>query len=127
VLFKDKTNKFLHQIRNIHLYEADYNFILKQKWREAQCQADHYQMIHSAQFGSTDPVLLEIMMQEISRMTNLPFVQINYDAQACYDRIIPDIAFQISLKYGVDHKIIHIVRSVSLDTKYFIKIGDVVT
>jgi hypothetical protein len=35
VLFIDKTIKFLHCIRNIHIYEADYNLILKQKWGKA--------------------------------------------------------------------------------------------
>jgi hypothetical protein len=54
-------------------------------------------------------------------------IQINYDTQACYDRIIPDMALQISLKYGVHEKIIKLVRQVMLETKYFIKLGNIVT
>jgi ABC-type uncharacterized transport system YnjBCD substrate-binding protein len=34
LLFKDKTNNFIHRTRNINIYEADYNMILKIKWGE---------------------------------------------------------------------------------------------
>jgi hypothetical protein len=133
VLFKDKSNRYLHRIRNIHIYEADYNLLLKQKWGEAVSTAEEHSLLHPAQFGSRknkrslDPIFSEIMMQEISRLTVIPFIQINYDAQACYDRIIPEIALQISLKYGVHENIIKLVRKVMLETKYYIKIGNTVT
>jgi hypothetical protein len=90
-------------------------------------------MIHTAQFGtretkqSTNPLWLEIMLQEISRMTNLPYILINYDAKACCNQIIPDIAFQISIKYRVHQKIIQLVQSVLTQTTFNQKIGDIVT
>lgn len=133
VLFKDATNKYLHRIRNIHIYEADYNLLLKQKWGEAVAHAEENTLLHSCQFGSRkdrrslDPIFTEIMMQEFSRLTTTSFLQVNYDAQACYDRIIPDIAFQISRKHGIHKKVIEMVRQVLHQTKYYIKIGNKIT
>jgi Reverse transcriptase (RNA-dependent DNA polymerase) len=66
-------------------------------------------------------------MQESSRLNITPFIQVNYDAQACYDRIIPKVAFQLSYKYGVNKKIKELVQKVMSQTKYFIKIGNTIT
>jgi hypothetical protein len=74
-----------------------------------------------------DPLISDIMMQESSRLNITPFIQVNYDAQACYDRIIPEVAFQLSYKYGVNNKIIEFVQKVMSETKYFIKIGNTIT
>ena len=133
VLFKDKDNNFLHRIRNIHIYEADYNLILKLKWEQAIALSENHNLLHPSQFGSrvskrsTDPVFTEILQQEVARMSNLPFIQINYDAQACYDRIIPEVAFQISRKYGVSPDVIDVVRNTMSHSKFFIKLGSTVT
>jgi hypothetical protein len=40
LLFKYKTNCFLHRTRNINLYKADYNMVLKIKWGEEMKQAE---------------------------------------------------------------------------------------
>jgi hypothetical protein len=132
-LFKDQDNHYIHRIRNIHIYEADYNLVLKLKWEQAIALAEKHQMLHTSQHGSRksrqsiDPITLEIMQQEISRHANVPYTQINYDAQACYDWIIPDIAFTISKKYGVHTNILHLVKETMSQSKYFIKLGSQVT
>jgi Reverse transcriptase (RNA-dependent DNA polymerase) len=132
-LFKDAHNRYVHRIRNIHIYEADYNFILKHKWEQAIALAEHHNTLHPSQYGSRkhrrsiDPVFLEIMQQEISRFTKTPYIQINYDAQACYDCIIPDIAFTVSRKHGVHPKILHIVQTMMKNSKYYIKLGTHIT
>ena len=130
---KDKNNTFVHRIRNIHIYEADYNFILKQKWGEAVASAEKHEQLHTSQYGSRksrtslDPVAIEIIQQEYTKMTHTPYVQVNYDAQACYDRIIPEIALKISKKYGIHENILKIVRKTLRNSKYYIKIGNVIT
>jgi hypothetical protein len=48
-----------------------------------------------------DPVLIEELQFEISRASRKMLVQTNYDATACYDRIIPNLAMMVSKKYGV--------------------------
>ncbi|KAI2495320.1 hypothetical protein MHU86_19219 [Fragilaria crotonensis] len=77
------------------------------KWREAMYRAEALQLLHSGQFGSrphrtaTDPVLLEELQFEISRITRKTLIQTNYDATSCYDRIIPNLAMIVSRKYGI--------------------------
>jgi Reverse transcriptase (RNA-dependent DNA polymerase) len=133
VLFKDNDNRYVHRIRNIHIYEADYNLILRLKWGEAIESAEKNDKLHPTQFGSRkskrslDPVILEMMLHEISRMTQTSYLQINYDAQACYDRIIPDIAFEVSKKYGIHPNVIKIARETMSKSKFFIKIGNIVS
>ena len=50
---------------------------------------------------SLGPVAIEIIQQEYSKITHTPYIQVNYDAHGCHDRIIPEIALTISKKYGV--------------------------
>jgi hypothetical protein len=70
--------------------------------------AESLQVFNEGQYGSrngrraTDPVFIEEELQlEISRATRKPLVLINYDATACYDRIIPNLGMIVSRKFGV--------------------------
>ena len=56
-------------------------------------------------------------------MTNKSYIQINYDAQACYNQIIPLVALEVSRKHGVHSNILSLVQKVMQQSKYFIKIG----
>jgi hypothetical protein len=116
LLFKDKTNKFIHRTQNINIYEADYNMILKIKWSEAMKKAEIQNTIHTSQFGcrkrktAHDPVFIEIMQHEITRLTRQQYSQINFEAQACFNIIIPNIAIQVSKKYGIHDNICKFLR-----------------
>jgi hypothetical protein len=107
ILFKDSDNVRLHRTRVIHIYEADFNLFLGIKWRTAMHQAEDFRLLNEGQFGSrpyrnaTDPVFIEELQLEISRATRKPVVLTNYDATACYDRIIPNLGMTVSQKYGV--------------------------
>lgn len=107
ILFKDEDNVHLHRTRVIHIYEADYNLMLGIKWRLALYQAEAFRELHDGQYGSrprrnaVDPVLIEELQFEISRASRKTFIQTNYDAMSCYDRIIPNVAMLVSRKYGV--------------------------
>ncbi len=108
MLFKDTPdNVRLHRTRVIHIYEADFNLFLGIKWREAMHQAEDLQLLNDGQFGSrpyrnaTEPVFFEELQLEISRATRKPLILTNYDATACYDRIIPNLGMTVSQKYGV--------------------------
>ena len=69
--------------------------------------AEDFELLNDGQYGSrprrcaTDPVLIEELQCEISRATRKPVVLTNYDATACYDRIIPNLGMLASQKYGV--------------------------
>jgi ribonuclease HI len=107
ILFKDPGVIKIHRTRVIHLYEADYNLAMGLKWRKALHQAEILKSLHNGQFGSRphrnaiDPVFIEEMQFELSRLTRKTFAQTNYDATACYDRIIPSLAVLASRSFGV--------------------------
>lgn len=111
ILFKDEDNVRLHRTRVIHIYEADFNLALGIKWRIAMYQAEALAVLNEGQFGSrprrnaTDPVFMEELQCEISRATRKPVVLTNYDATACYDRIIPSIGMLVSRKFGVPFQV----------------------
>jgi hypothetical protein len=107
IIFKDPDTIKQHRIRVIHIYEADYNLALGVKWRSAMQQAEAKQVLNEGQYGSrngrraTDPVFIEELQLEISQASRKPLVSINYDATACYDRIIPNLGMIFSRKFGV--------------------------
>lgn len=81
-------------------------------WRAATFQAEVQNLLHNGQFGSRprhnalDPVFVEEMQFEISRLTRKIFAQTNYDATTtCYDRIIPNLAVLASRAYGVPKEV----------------------
>ena len=111
ILFKDPGVIKIHRTRVIHLYEADYNLAMGLKWRAATFRAEVQNLLHNGQFGSrprrnaVDPVFVEEMQFEISRITRKTFAQTNYDATACYDRIVPNLAVLASRAYGVPKEV----------------------
>jgi hypothetical protein len=86
MLFKEPGNMKIHRTRVIHIYEADYNLAMGLKWRAAMNMAEDQQWLNPGQYGSRpsrgarDPVFIEEMQLEISRLTRKSFLQINYDA-----------------------------------------------
>jgi hypothetical protein len=107
VLFNDTDNVKIHQTRVIHIYEADFNMVLGLKWRMALYQSEALNKLNDGQYGSRptrnaiDPVMLEELQFEMSRISRRMLVQTNFDATACYDRIIPNLAMLASQKFGV--------------------------
>ncbi|KAI2501781.1 hypothetical protein MHU86_12701 [Fragilaria crotonensis] len=114
VLFKEPGNIKIHRTRIIHIYEADYNLMLSLKWRSALLQAEAYQQLNNGQYGSRpkrtaiDPVFLEELQLEMSRITRKTMILTNYDATACYDRIIPNLAMLASRRFGVPFRSHHV-------------------
>jgi hypothetical protein len=107
ILFKEPGNIRIHRTRVIHLYKADYNLAMGLKWRSALYQADSLSLLNDGQYGSRpnrnaiDPVFIEELQFELSRLTRKTLVQTNYDATSCYDRIIPNLAMVESQTFGV--------------------------
>jgi hypothetical protein len=107
ILFKDPNNVRIHRTRVIHIYEADFNLVLGIKWRHALYQSDALKFLNQGQYGSRprrnaiDPVLLEELQFEVSRMSRRMLIQTHFDAALCYDRIIPNLASLASQKFGV--------------------------
>ena len=110
-ILKEPGNIKIHRTRVIHIYEADYNLALGEKWRQAMQQADEANVLNEGQFGSRpnrqapDPVLLEELQLDLSRVSRKTLVLTNYDATSCYDRIIPSLAMLASRKFGVSRSV----------------------
>ena len=70
-------------------------------------QIRNVNLLNKGQFGlrprrnAVDPVMLEELQFEISRSARRDLIQTNYDAMACYDRMIPNSAMLASRKHGV--------------------------
>ena len=107
MIFKEAGNIKIHRTRVIHIYEADFNLCMGLKWRSAVFQSEKMNELHQGQFGgrtrctASDPVLIEEVQMDISRVTRKTLVQTNHDATSCYDRIIPNLAMVASQKFGV--------------------------
>ena len=127
ILFKDKDNVQLHRTRVIHIYEADYNLVLGLKWRMALYQAEALKILNEGHYGSRpkrnaiDPVMLEELQLEISRMSRRMLIHTNYDATSCYDRIIPNLAMLASQKYGVHPKVTQMNAMTLQKAKYHVR------
>ena len=115
-------------LRNIHIYECDLNALLSLKLKEALEAAENTEFMVQSQFGSRkhkssqDPVSLENAQLEIARLTRKQYGQINYDARACYDRILPNLAAMTSLVHGVPKPLVKLHNRLLAAMKYEIMI-----
>jgi ribonuclease HI len=98
----------INKLRVIHLYEADYNIILKIIWaRKLVWNAHDNDCIHEGQAGSRpgcnaiDVVIQKEMKYLYSRLSKTNLATMDNDAKSCYDRIICNLAMIISQYYGV--------------------------
>jgi hypothetical protein len=102
---KEPGNSKVHCLRVIHIYEADYNFILQAKWQTLIQHAEKHQVLHPGQYGSCSrrdaliPAFLEEMKNEISYPTRKSLINFDNDAASCYDQIIPALASLIGRKF----------------------------
>ena len=124
---KDPGSPKIHQLRVIHLYEADYNLILGVKWWELLHHAVDRGFINESQFGSQpgkeaiDAIFVRELEYKIGRLTRKGVIHFDNDASSCYDRIPCFLANVISRKYGM-HRNICIVQGRTLaEAKYHLK------
>jgi hypothetical protein len=81
------------------------------KWRVALYQSEALKQLNDGKYGArprrnaVDPVMIEELQFEISRASRRMFLQTNYDATACYDPIIPNLAMAVSKRFGVSPRV----------------------
>ena len=64
MILKEENNFKIHRLHVIHLYEADLNFLLGLKWREAIHLASKNNTVHRGQFGGRpgrDPTTITLL------------------------------------------------------------------
>ena len=107
MLQKDPGNPRIHRLRIIHIYEADYNMLLAVKWRQALHHAEDQGLLNVGMYGSRpgrsahDPALLEVLQNEIYRMSMKSGINFDLDASSCYDRILMSLAALSSRRIGM--------------------------
>jgi hypothetical protein len=111
---KQKGCPRLDKLRVIHLFEADYNLLLKIIWaRKAVWQLHDNNRINSGQAGSRpgsraiDVVINKEMKYLYARLTRTALGTIDNDAKSCYYRILCNLAMAISEYYGVPSSFCH--------------------
>ena len=97
------------------------------KWRKLLKRCDEKNLLHPHQFGavpgknSVTPTVIEELQYEISRASKRPLVHNDFDATACYDRIVMNLAGLISRSYGQHRSIVFINGNTLLQAKYVLK------
>jgi hypothetical protein len=115
----------IDKLRVIHLFEADYNLLLKIIWaRKTVWNAHTQQRLNNGQSGSRpnrraiNVVLTTEMNYLYARLTRTNLATIDKDAKSCFDRILCNLAMLISRYYGVPMKFCK-VQSKTLEESIF--------
>lgn len=124
---KDIGNPRIHRLRVIHLYEADYNLLLAVKWRQALYFAESNNLLNDGLYGSRpgrsalDPALMEVLQNEMYRMSMKAGINYDLDASSCYDRILTNVAVLSSRRVGMCPKVAHVNALTLEQSKYHLK------
>jgi len=49
-ILKEERNRKVHRLRVLHLYEADYNLLLRMNWRKSTHQSVDNNLLHNSQY-----------------------------------------------------------------------------
>jgi hypothetical protein len=121
MLEKDFGIPKIHQLRIIHLYEADLNLLMGIYF--ARTLVSHIEDHHGFNIGcygnrpglsAHEPVLVEELQNSISYLSRTNQIGTDFDATACYDRIPPNLANLTSRSNGMTEDVC-IVHGATLD------------
>jgi hypothetical protein len=124
---KEPGNPQLHQLRVIHLYESDYNSLLRIKMRQVVHRAEDTNSLHRGTYGSranrqaANPTFLEVLQYNYASLTRWPEIKFSNDATSCYDRIILSVSNVIARSMGLHKNIAKIHGSMLEHAVYRIK------
>ena len=120
----------LDKLRTIHLFEADYNWLLGMIFgRRMVYNAEAQNHLFESQWGSrpgrsTEQAMIhKIISYKISRYTRTPLGTLDNDAKACYDRIVMVFALMLCQKHGVPASACKMSADALLTANYSIKTG----
>jgi hypothetical protein len=127
MLMKDPGNPKIHRLRVIHLYEADYNLLLAVKWRSAMHHAEDHHLLNDGLYGSRagpsahEPVFIELLQNEIYKVSMKPGINFDLDATSCYDRILAAIAAVTSRAKGMTKHIVAVCAKTLEEARFRLK------
>ena len=128
MLEKDQGRPTINRLRIIHLFEADFNFLLKIMWGSRLVhRAQKDGMIHSGQYGSVpghtagELVMLNQLSYDICRTNKINIIRFDNDASACYDRILVHLGMLAARRCGMPANAIQVHANTLMNMKYQVK------
>jgi hypothetical protein len=128
MLEKDPGLPKIHRLRIIHLFEADFNFLLKLLWGHRLIQqAINLDLLHQGQYGSVpgrnaiELVMLNQTTNDICRIQKIPIIRFENDASACYDRIIVPLGMLAARRCGMPVEAVTLHADTLHHMKYRVK------
>jgi exonuclease III len=128
MLEKDPGKPYLHRLRIICLYEADYNLYLKLMWAKRLVHhAEDHDKLGEEQGGSRpgrtaiDIANRKALTYLYTRLTKTSLGTFDNDAKSCYDRIIASLALIASRALGMPEVACRIHGQTIDKMKHFIK------
>ena len=119
----------IHRLRVIHKYESDYNFLVRELWREAIQHAQQLEKINQGQYGGcpgrdcTSVTYLEELRRDISILTQTAYANFDNDAASCYDQMLITVASISGRKYRVHKKIVYVHAATLEEAEYKLKLS----
>ena len=125
---KQPGNHKIHRLRVIHLYEHDYNLLLAVEW----CSLIHH-CVHTKRLTLDNTEVSRDMKQPHPQLlknfntksaepaSKRPWVHLDYEATAWYDRIILPMASLIARAHGQHHSIVLINATTLKSAQYLLK------
>jgi len=108
---KDPGSPRIERLRIIHLFEADYNFCLKQLWGcRMVYQGEKYRCFGHQQFGSRlyhqaiDAVHRKTLTFDLSQILCMNLGLLDNDALGCFDRIVVVLAMIAARRLGMKRR-----------------------
>jgi hypothetical protein len=127
---KDPGDPRIHRLRIIHLYENCYNLLLGVTYRNTLHATEDRNILHEGNYYGSRPcrsllnnIGIEVLQAKYSNLTRLAHLKFSNDAEACYDRIIVNLATIISLCHGIPSEVATIQGDMLKHARYFIKTG----
>jgi hypothetical protein len=115
------------KLRIIHLFEADYNLILKLLWgKRLMAHANRHQLINAQQYArkrstALQPAMLRELVFDVCRQTKKDVSIGDLDATACFDRIIVCLAMLAARRWGMPTSAVATHAEALQFMKYFVK------
>jgi hypothetical protein len=129
MIYKKVGVYLVHHLRVIHLFEADYNFMIGTiLGRRALYSGVENKTLHPSQWAQpgrqcSDRVVMWELTLAVAKMTKTPLVGFENDASACYDRIVMNLAGEVFQRMGVNEGPLRLQEQNLLQVAHFLKTG----
>jgi len=128
LLEKDPGDPKIDRLRTIHLYEADYNLLLK--WFSSKgfiLSSEKAQRITDSQGGgrpgrsAIDLAITKVLSYELAETFRMRVIIVDNDATACFDRMIEAPNNLACLQHGADPQYIKLHAQTQRELRYHLK------